>query len=51
MVGALVTQCDCEPAPIAQPYGAPPNPPRMEPDGGVDPGADAGAPVMPKDKQ
>lgn len=50
MVGALVTQCDCEPAPIVQPYGAPPNPPRYDADAEAQPPpADAGV-AMPKDK-
>jgi hypothetical protein len=50
MVGALVTQCDCEPTPIAQPYGAPPNPPKLEEDSGPAPTlADAGV-APPKDK-
>lgn len=48
LAGALATQCQCKQETIAQPYGAPPNPPQLQEDAGASDAGDAGLPPLPK---
>lgn len=48
LAGALATQCQCKQETIAQPYGAPPNPPPFQEDAGANDAGDAGLPPLPK---